>query len=270
MSNELTKQMDMAEIAKSTKVDKEELAKQALDIPYAPIQLKVDHDKKAGNHEFFLKNGAIITSLGNSIDVIVVRPDPTRAWFKEEGMTAPTCASVRGIPTVSNPICEYCTACPNAEWMPGENSDIPPVCKESIRLFVSVRNPNDPEEWLGAIAYLSQTNIKPWNEFLRHITAHSVLAHQVLTRMTLDDVQKGSFRYAVTKFTPVSSLTEEQNDKVTEWQSQVKSFLISGGERDLAEGNVFDSGDENASTTQERPTQSETNSGSKDDSDLPF
>lgn len=244
--NELTKPMDMAEIAKTARKSDEELAEQAKEIPYAPLQLKIKHERVDGDHKFYLKVGDTSQWLGDTIDIITVYYDPVRSWFKEDGLTAPTCAAVRKVPTVSNPVCESCFACPKAEWTPmleGEK-DEPPVCKESIRLFVAIKNPDGSDEWLNAIAYLSQTNIKPWHNFIRHIQLHDVVACRVLTRVTLVDTKKGSFRYAVTNFTPIVALTDEQNDLVDLWRIQVRSFLKSGGERDLAEGKVWESDEE--------------------------
>lgn len=157
---------------------------QAPEIP----RIRIEHSP-SGRHRMFKDLGESYLEdkegsdgiQGNKLSGIVVMASHVRALFQEDDIV-PTCASNGDIPVVDEPIASSCRDCGEAKR--GGR------CKPKVKLLLLT-----PEQELVAFP-LSPTSIKHWNRYVRKLGRSKLPYIAVLTRFSLQDVQRNGYRWA--------------------------------------------------------------------------
>ena len=180
-------------------------------------RIRIEHSP-SGAHRMFLDRGESLLEgeddekwmPENQVSGIVVTAVHVRALF-QEGEQLPRCSGVGDQPMVEDPLAESCRVCPEAHLGTGR-------CKPKVKLLVL----SEVGE-LSALP-LSPTSIKHWNSFIRKLSRSRLPYIAVLTRFTLQDVQRNGFRWAEVRPEVVRLVTEEELAKVREIRSHLSGF----------------------------------------------
>ena len=180
-------------------------------------RIRIEHSP-SGAHRMFLDRGeSFLEGEGDEkwmpegeVSGIVVTAIRVRALFKD-GEQLPRCSAVGDEPMVEDPLAESCRVCPEAKLGTG-------ACKPKVRLLLLS---NDGE--LRAFP-LSPTSIKHWNGYVRKLARSKLPYIAVVTRFTLQDVQKNGFRWAEVKPEVVRLVTEKELAVVREIRKQARGL----------------------------------------------
>ena len=194
-----------------------ELEEMTQDVGPELPRIRIEHSP-SGAHRMFLDRGESILEGGddekwipeNQISGIVVTAVHVRALF-QEGEQLPRCSGVGDEPMVEDPVAESCRVCPEAHLGTGR-------CKPKVKLLVLSETGE-----LKAFP-LSPTSIKHWNGYIRKLSRSRLPYVAVVSRFTLQDVQRNGFRWAEVRPEVVRLVTEEELGKVREIRQQMEGF----------------------------------------------
>jgi hypothetical protein len=180
-------------------------------------RVRIEHSP-SGAHRMFLDRGESFLEgyndekwmPENQVSGIVVTAVHVRALFVD-GEQVPRCSGVGDEPMVEDPLAESCQVCPEARLGSG-------ACKPKVRLLLL----SDDGEHRAFP--LSPTSIKHWNGYVRKLTRSKLPYVAVMTRFTLQDVQKNGFRWAEVKPEIVRLVTEKELTVVREIRVQAKDL----------------------------------------------
>ena len=180
-------------------------------------RIRIEHSP-SGAHRMFLDRGeSFLEGEGDEkwmaegeVSGIVVTAVRVRALFKD-GEQLPRCSALGDEPMVEDPLAESCRVCPEAHLGPGR-------CKPKVRLLLL-----SEEGELRAFP-LSPTSIKHWNGYVRKLARSRLPYIAIVTRFTLQDVQKNGFRWAEVKPEVVRLVTEKELAVVREIREQAKGL----------------------------------------------
>ncbi|MBU1937673.1 hypothetical protein KKG05_09770 [bacterium] len=169
-----------------------EIAEMTKGFQLQPPRIRIEHST-SGRHRMFIDSGESYTDdtpgqidlPGNVLTGIVCFAQTIRAmWSENEPM--PQCAAVDNKPTVTEPIHPSCTGCPESVIGNGK-------CKPKVRLLVLAFVNGKPTL---VVFPLSPTSIKRWRAHVSKLARSKAPYTAVVTKFTLDDIQKNSFRWA--------------------------------------------------------------------------
>ena len=180
-------------------------------------RIRIEHSP-SGAHRMFLDRGESLLEgeddekwmPENQVSGIVVTAVHVRALFAD-GEQLPRCSGVGDEPMVEDPLSESCRVCPEAHLGTGR-------CKPKVKLLVLSENGE-----LSALP-LSPTSIKHWNSYVRKLARSKLPYIAVVTRFTMQDVQRNGFRWAEVKPEVVRLVTEKELAKVREIRVQAKGL----------------------------------------------
>ena len=194
-----------------------ELEEMTKDVGPEIPRIRIEHSP-SGAHRMFLDRGeSLLEGEGdekwmpeNQVSGIVVTAVHVRALF-QEGEQLPRCSGVGDEPMVEDPLAESCRVCPEAHLGTGR-------CKPKVRLLLLSED--------GEIRAfpLSPTSIKHWNGYVRKLARSKLPYIAVMTRFTLQDVQRNGFRWAEVKPEVVRLVTEKELALVREIREQAKGL----------------------------------------------
>jgi len=180
-------------------------------------RIRIEHSP-SGAHRMFMDRGESILEgeddekwiPENQVSGIVVTAVHVRALF-QEGEQLPRCSGVGDGPVVEDPLAESCRVCPEAHLGTGR-------CKPKVKLLVLSE--------VGELSAfpLSPTSIKHWNGYVRKLARSRLPYVAVVTRFTLQDVQRNGFRWAEVKPEVVRLVTEEELARVREIRQRMEGF----------------------------------------------
>ena len=180
-------------------------------------RIRIEHSP-SGAHRMFLDRGESLLEGDadekwmpeNQVSGIVVTAVHVRALF-QEGEQLPRCSGMGDEPMVEDPLAESCRVCPEAHLGTGR-------CKPKVRLLLLSETGE-----LRAFP-LSPTSIKHWNGYIRKLGRSRLPYIAVVTRFTLQDVQRNGFRWAEVKPEVVRLVTEKELTQVREIRKQLEGF----------------------------------------------
>ena len=180
-------------------------------------RIRIEHSP-SGAHRMFLDRGESFLEGDNDekwmpenqVSGIVVTAVHVRAFFVD-GETQPRCSATGETLLVEDPLAESCRVCPEAHLGTGR-------CKPKVRLLLL----SDDGE-LRAFP-LSPTSIKHWNGYVRKLARSKLPFIAVVTRFTLQDVQKNGFRWAEVRPEVVRLVTKKELAVVREIREQAKGL----------------------------------------------
>ena len=180
-------------------------------------RIRIEHSP-SGAHRMFLDRGESLLEGDsdekwmpeNQVSGIVVTAVHVRALF-QDGEQLPRCSGVGDEPMVEDPLAESCRVCPEAHLGTGR-------CKPKVKLLVLSETGE-----LRAFP-LSPTSIKHWNGYVRKLARSKLPFIAVVTRFTLQDVQRNGFRWAEVRPEVVRLVTEKELTVVREIREQAKGL----------------------------------------------
>ena len=194
-----------------------ELEEMTQDVGPELPRIRIEHSP-SGAHRMFLDRGESFLEGDedekwmpeNQVSGIVVTAVHVRALFAD-GEQLPRCSGVGDEPMVENPLVESCRICPEAHLGTGR-------CKPKVRLLLLSESGE-----LRAFP-LSPTSIKHWNGYVRKLARSRLPYVAVVTRFTLQDVQRNGFRWAEVRPEVVRLVTEKELTQVRDIRSHLSGF----------------------------------------------
>jgi len=186
-----------------------------------PPRVRIEHSN-TGKHRMFIDLGdsydpeaeTQIDLPGNELSGIVCYAQFIRALWVE-GESVPRCASVGNIPTVLDPVNHNCQSCPQSQIGKG-------LCKAKVRLLVLANIEDKPTLLVFA---LSPTSIKRWRGHVSRLARSDAPYISVVTRFSLEDTKKNSFRWAEVVHSVDRVVTPEELKAAISIRDQFKSHL---------------------------------------------
>ena len=202
-----------------------------------PPRVRIDHSH-TGKHRLFVDLGEsydpdAITQIdlpGNELKGIVCYSQFIRALWVE-GEAVPRCSAIGNIPTVMEPVHHNCKSCPQGK--------IKGLCKAKVRLLVLAELDDKPTLLVFA---LSPTSIKRWRQHVSRLARSKAPYISVVTRFSLEDMRKNSFRWAEVEMDVDRVVAEEELNAAISIRDQFKSNL-----REVSEEDYSDPGDKSHS-----------------------
>ncbi len=194
-----------------------ELEEMTQDVGPELPRIRIEHSP-SGAHRVFLDRGESFLEGDsnekwlpeNHVSGIVVTAVHVRALFVD-GETLPRCSASGENLLVEDPVAESCRVCHEAKLGAGS-------CKPKVRLLLL----SDDGE-LRAFP-LSPTSIKHWNGYVRKLARSKLPYIAVVTRFTLQDVQKNGFRWAEVKPEVVRLVSKKELAVVRGIREQAKGL----------------------------------------------
>jgi hypothetical protein len=194
-----------------------ELEEMTQDVGPELPRIRIEHSP-SGAHRMFLDRGESFLEGDNDekwmpenqVSGIVVTAVHVRAFFVD-GEALPRCSASGETLLVEDPVAKSCRVCPEAHLGAGR-------CKPKVKLLVLSETGE-----LKAFP-LSPTSIKHWNGYVRKLGRSKLPFIAVVTRFTLQDVQKNGFRWAEVKPEVVRLVTEGELAQVREIRKQLEGF----------------------------------------------
>lgn len=160
-----------------------------IDLP----RIRIEH-KENGKHRLYIDQGESYladdsqeeTIEGNTFNACIFAEQFIRALW-EENVLLPRCSAIDSIPTVEDPVAETCKTC--------SESAIGSPCKPKVRVWLLMEHSGEIKPF---IFNLSPTSLKHWNAHKKRLKRSKLPVVAVNTVFTLDDVKKGSYRWAET------------------------------------------------------------------------
>ncbi len=157
-------------------------------------RVRIEH-KKNGKHRLYIDNGESylddgsqeVDVPGNVLSGIVFGVQHISALW-EEGAEIPKCSAIDGQPMGNDPLADNCKDC--------EHGVIGGVCKPKVRLFMLAEIDGEVKPLVFA---LSPTSIKHWNAHKKKLQRSNLPVVAVNTTFSLEDVKKGTYRWAEVK-----------------------------------------------------------------------
>ncbi len=199
-----------------------------------PPRVRIEHSS-SGKHRIYIDLGESydpdeetqINLPGNELKGIVCYSQFIRALWVE-GEAVPRCAAIGSIPTVIEPVHHNCKSCPQGQIGKG-------LCKAKVRLLVLANVDDKPTLLVFA---LSPTSIKRWRSHVSRLARSKAPYISVVTRFSLEDMKKNSFRWAEVEMDVDRVVSEEELNAAVSIRDQFKSNL-----RDVSEEDYSDPGD---------------------------
>ena len=194
-----------------------ELEEMTQDVGPELPRIRIEHSP-SGAHRMFLDRGESFLEGDsdekwipeNQVSGIVVTAVHVRALF-QDGEQLPRCSGVGNEPRVEDPLATSCRMCPEANL--GNRR-----CKPKVKLLVLSESGE-----LRAFP-LSPTSIKHWNGYVRKLARSNLPFIAVVTRFTLEDVQRNGFRWAEVRPEVVRLVTEGELAQVREIRKQLEGL----------------------------------------------
>lgn len=211
-----------------------EIAEMTRGFQLQPPRVRIEHSA-SGRHRMFIDHGESysdevpdeIDLPGNALSGIVCFAQTIRAmWSENEPL--PRCAAVDNKPTVPEPVHPACTGC--AESVIGNGK-----CKPKVRLVVLAFVDGKPTL---VVFPLSPTSIKRWRSHVSKLARSKAPYTAVVTRFSLDDIQKNSFRWAEVSLSVDRVVTKEELKAALSIRDQLDQQL-----KDIEEADYNDPGD---------------------------
>jgi hypothetical protein len=157
-------------------------------------RVRIEH-KKSGKHKMYIDNGESYLDAGsqevdipgNRLTVIVFAEQSIKALW-EEGAEVPKCSAIDNVPMGQEPLADSCKQC--------EHGVIGGSCKPKVRIFLLCEIDGEVKPLVFA---LSPTSIKHWNAHKKKLHRSSLPVVAVNTTFELEDVKKGTYRWAEVK-----------------------------------------------------------------------
>ena len=180
-------------------------------------RIRIEHSP-SGAHRMILDRGESLLEgdddekwmAENQVSGIVVTAVHVRAMFAD-GEQLPRCSGVGGEPLVEDPLAESCSVCSEANLGTGR-------CKPKVKLLLLSESGE-----LRAFP-LSPTSIKHWNGYVRKLARSKLPFIAVVTRFTLQDVQRNGFRWAEVRPEVVRLVSKKELAVVREIREQAKGL----------------------------------------------
>ena len=157
-------------------------------------RVRIDH-KDNGKHRLYIDMGeSYLNADTQEIDIpsnkltgVVFAEQSIKALW-EEGAEVPKCSAIDGHPIGIDSLSESCKHC--------EHGVIGGVCKPKVRLFMLSEIDGQVKPLVFA---LSPTSIAPWNIHKKKLQRSNLPIVAVNTVFELEDVKKGTYRWAKAK-----------------------------------------------------------------------
>ncbi len=154
-------------------------------------RVRIDH-KDNGKHRMYIDIGESyldtatqeIDLPGNTLTGVVFAEQGIRALW-EEGADIPLCSAIDGVPRGNDPLASLCNQC--------EHSAIGKSCKPKARIFLLAEIGGEVKPLVFA---LSTTSIGAWKIHKKKLQRSNLPVVSVNTTFELEDVKKGTFRWA--------------------------------------------------------------------------
>ena len=211
-----------------------EIAEMTKDFQLQPPRVRIEHST-SGRHRMFIDHGESYTDdaldqvdlPGNVLTGIVCFAQSIRAmWSENEPM--PQCAAVDNKPTVMEPIHPSCIGCPESVIGNGK-------CKPKVRLLVLAFVNGKPTL---VVFPLSPTSIKRWRAHISKLARSKAPYTAVVTKFTLEDIQKNGFRWAEVAMSVDRVVTQEELKAALSIRDQFDQQL-----KDVEDADYDDPGD---------------------------
>jgi hypothetical protein len=142
------------------------------------------------------------------IEGIVVLYTTPNAWWRDEKSNMPACFSFDGItPDGSEPVAEECLTCEKNQF---GSDGAGKACSNKIRLFMLVDGKKIPY-----MVSLAAKSIKGWREYITHLNENSIRFFATITRIKLDVIDDGKWKYSIAKPENKSIFDYYDNDMPT-------------------------------------------------------
>ncbi|MBL7123239.1 MAG: hypothetical protein ISS12_14770 [Candidatus Marinimicrobia bacterium] len=157
-------------------------------------RVRIEH-KDNGKHRMYIDSGeSYLDDQSQEIDVphnklsaVVFAEQNIRAFWKE-GEEVPACSGIDDMPMGIEPLADSCKRC--------EHGIMGGKCKPKVRLLLLAEVNGEVKPLIIA---LSPTSIKHWNAHKKKLQRSNLPVVAVNTTFELEDVKKGTYRWAEVK-----------------------------------------------------------------------
>ena len=193
-----------------------------------PPRIRIEHSS-SGRHRLYLDVGESydpesvnqVDLPNNEITGIVCYSQFIRAlWAENEA--SPRCSAIDNKPTVAEPITDDCMYCAEGRMGSGH-------CKQKIRLLLLTWIKDKPTL---LVFNLSPTSIKHWRNHVSKLARSKAPYISVVTRFSLQDTKKNSFRWAEVIPDVERVVTQEELENALEIREVFKASLADISDRD--------------------------------------
>ena len=211
-----------------------EIAEMTKEFQLQPPRVRIEHST-SGRHRMFIDQGESyaddtpdqIDLPKNTLTGIVCFAQTIRAmWAENEPL--PQCAAVDNKPTVTEPVHPSCSGCPESVIGNGK-------CKPKVRLLVLAFINGKPTL---VVFPLSPTSIKRWRAHVSKLARSKAPYTAIVTKFTLEDIQKNSFRWAEVSMSVDRVVTQEELKAALSIRDQFDQQL-----KDVEDSDFDDPGD---------------------------
>jgi len=189
------------------------------DLPPTVPRIRIEHLTQ-GNHRMYLDIGESYADTAVHLEVpenelkgIVIAAPNIRALFTDDA-THPRCAAIRDVTTVDEPLSLSCQTC--------EHAARGGKCKPKVRLLLLTEG--------GRLVMfpLSATSIKHWKSHLQRLSRSGAPYIAVVSRFSLQDVQRNGYRWAEVQIDFDRLITPEELETVKKLRDELENWLDNG------------------------------------------